>query len=170
VAEAVVVVLDPDRVRAAVLIAIFLIVPAGAVVLASRSDALTAAGATLQTAQREGHRLAWQLMVLAALAAAVQIVSGRLASRMHVGRSLRNAMAVGFVALAVLSGVALLVHAGGPAVIIRHVRAAFVKDPPATNGGLDRRLLSASGDGRAAYWRVAARMAARDPLQGDGAW
>lgn len=169
VALVVLVALDRDRLRAALLLATFLVVPLGAVVLAGRSASLTTAGATLQTAQREGHRLAWQLVALALLAAAVQVAAGWVISRMQVGRPLRRRLTAAAVALVVLLGVAGLVRTGGPGAIADRARAAFVEEPPATTGGLDRRLLSASGNGRAAYWRVAARMVGREPLLGGGA-
>jgi hypothetical protein len=52
---------------------------------------------------------------------------------------------------------------------VQRGRAEFVAEPPATTAGLDRRLLSASGNGRSAYWQVAARMVEREPLLGEGA-
>ena len=169
VALAVVIALDRDRLRAAFLLATFLGVPLGAVALAARSASLTTAGATLQTAQREGHRLAWQLVVLAVLAAAVQVAAALVIPRIQIGRSMRRRLTAGAVALVVLVGLGGLVRAGGPGAIVDRARAAFVEEPPATTKGLDRRLLSASGNGRAAYWRVAARMAGREPLLGGGA-
>jgi len=169
VALAVVVVLDRDRLRAALLLAAFLAVPLGAVSLAARSPALTTAGATLQTAQREGHRLAWQLLVLAALAAVVQVAAGRVVSRIRPWHTVRRILTAGAAVLVLLLGLAGLVRAGGPATIVDRARAAFVEEPPPTTGGLDRRLLSASGNGRAAYWRVAGRMVERKPILGEGA-
>src|SRR4029453_15744177 len=52
--------LETDRAVAALALAALLAGPAVGVLLASRSPALTAPGATLQTAQLEGHRLGWQ--------------------------------------------------------------------------------------------------------------
>ncbi len=169
VALAVLVALDRDRVRAALLLAAFLAVPFVAVMLAERSTSLTTAGATLQTAQREGHRLAWQLVVLALLAGAAQVAVARASPRIQIGRALRRRLAGAVVALVVLLGVGGLVWTGGPRAIVDRAREAFIEEPPATTQGLDRRLLSASGNGRAAYWRVAARMVGREPLLGAGA-
>lgn len=168
VALAVIVALDRDRLRAVVLLAMFLVLPLAAVVLAGRSAALTTAGATLQTAQREGHRLVWQLVVLSALAAAVQVAAAWVIPRVRVGRWVRQGVTAAAVVLVVLVGLAGLVRAGAPGAIVDRARAAFVEEPPATTGGLDRRLLSASGNGRAAYWRVATRMVVREPLLGAG--
>ena len=168
VALAVIVALDRDRLRAVVLLAAFLVLPLVAVVLAGRSAALTAAGATLQTAQREGHRLVWQLLVLSTLAAAVQVAAAWVFPRLRVGRWVRQGVTAAAVALVALVGLAGLVRAGGPGAIVDRARAAFVEEPSATTGRLDRRLLSASGNGRAAYWRVATRMVVREPLLGAG--
>lgn len=169
VAMTVVVALDRDRLRAALLLATFLSVPLAAVVLAAQSPALTAAGATLQTAQQEGHRLAWQLLALAALAAVVWVAAQWAVSRIRPGRSVRRGLTAGAAGLVLLLGLAGLVRAGGPGTIVDRARASFVEEPPATTGGLDRRLLSASGNGRAAYWRVAGRMIGSEPILGDGA-
>lgn len=168
VSLAVLVAFESDRLRAAGLLATFLAVPAGAVVLARGADALTAAGATLQTAQREGHRLAWQLVVLAVLAAAVQVAAAFIVSRVRLGQSLRRVATAAVAALVLLLGLGGLVRAGGPGAIVDRARSAFVEEPPATTAGLERRLLSASGNGRSAYWRVAARMVGREPLLGGG--
>ncbi len=140
VALAVVVALDRDRLRAALLLATFLVVPLGAVVLAARSPALKTVGATLQTAQREGHRLAWQLLVLAALAAAVQVAAGRAVSHIRPGHTVRRILTAGAAVLVLLLGLAGLVRVGGPEAIVDRARAAFVEEPPPTTGGLDRRL------------------------------
>lgn len=169
VALAVLVALDRDRVRAALLLATFLAVPFVAVMLAGRSTSLTTAGATLQTAQREGHRLAWQLVALALVAAVAQVAAAWASPRIQIGRGSRRRLASAAVVLVVLLGVAGLASAGGPGAIVDRAREAFVAEPPPTTQGLDRRLLSASGNGRAAYWRVAARMVVREPFLGDGA-
>jgi hypothetical protein len=166
---AVLVVLQQDRLRSALMLATFLIIPFGAVLISSRANALVAAGATLQTAQREGHRLAWQLVTLAALAALLQIGASRALLRVGLGPSLRRAVSIGAIAVVALAALAGLAGAGGPQSIVDRARAAFVQEPPATTEGLDRRLLSTSGNGRSAYWRVASRMVGREPLLGDGA-
>ena len=168
IAFLVLVVLERDRLHALFLLGSFLAVPFGAVVLAGRSAALTKAGATLQTAQQQGHRLAWQLVVLAALAAAVQAAAGWVIVRLPLGPRVRRGAAIVGAALALLVLLGGLVRAGGPTAIADRGRAAFVEEPPATTAGVDRRLLSASGNGRAAYWRVAAGMVGSEPFLGGG--
>ena len=165
----VLVALTESRLRAVFLLGLLLVPPLIGVALASRSNALTTAGATLQTAQREGHRLGWELVGLAAFAVVLQVAAALIGPRVRISDRLRRLVAVGAVATVVLGGVAALMHEGGPGTIADRARAAFVAEPPTTATGLDRRLLSASGNGRSAYWRVAARMIERRPLLGEGA-
>jgi len=169
VALVVLLALEADRLRTAALLAVLFAAPACGVLLASLSPALTAPGATLETAQAQGHRLAWQLLVLAAAGAALVPLSVSAAARVRVSGTVRRALggvAVGAVVLAAVVGVA---YAGGPSALADRVRSSFVAQPPPTERGLERRLLSVSGNGRADYWRVAARMVERDPWLGDGA-
>ncbi len=161
--------LEVERLRAGAVVATLFAAPAVAVLLASRSPALTAPGATLQTAQAQGHRLAWQLGVLVLAAATVAMLVGLVERRVHLSRGVRRT--IGFAAcIAVAAGlVGGLVLSGGPVAVVDRVRDAFVAQPPPTERGLERRLLSVSGNGRADYWRVAARMVERNPLRGAGA-
>jgi hypothetical protein len=166
VAQAVV---DPRRAR---LLATGLVVglPAVAgVVLASRYHALTTAGDSLTTAQREGRELAWILVVLtlvaAALAVAVDAAGRRIRFSPRAGRILVAAAA----AAAVLVAVGALVAAGGPLSAAENASDAFRESPSPARGDLNRRLLSASGNGRSEYWRVARLMIRDEPLLGAGA-
>jgi O-antigen ligase len=74
-------------------------------------------------------------------------------------------------ALIAVAAVALaaLVREGGPSAAADRALQAFRQEAPSASGDLNRRLLSASGHGRADYWRVAARMVEREPLLGEGA-
>ena len=169
VALVVLVLLTESRLRAVVLLGVLLVPPLAGVALASRSSALTKAGATLQTAQQQGHRLAWALVVLGAAAVVLQLAAARLGPRARLSPPVRRAVVIGAVAALVVGGVAAVAHVGGPRAIVDRGQAAFVAEPPTTAAGLDRRLLSASGNGRSAYWKVAARMVEREPLFGTGA-
>ena len=162
-------VVDPRRAR---LLATGLLVGAPAlagVLLASRYHALTTAGDSLTTAQREGRELAWILVVLALVAAAVavglHVAEGRLSLPARAGR-----LVVAGVALAaVLVAVGALVAGGGPLSVVTDARDAFRESPAPGTGDLNRRLLSASGNGRSDYWRVAGTMVRDEPLLGTGA-
>lgn len=165
----VLVALEADRLRTAALLAVLFAAPACSVLLASRSPALTAPGATLQTAQAQGHRLAWQLLALAVVGAGLTALSDSAASRLRVSPTVRRSLAGAALGAVVLVAVGGVVHAGGPTTAAGRLRSSFVGQPPSTERGLEHRLLSVSGNGRADYWRVAARMVERDPWLGDGA-
>jgi hypothetical protein len=169
VALVVLVVVEADRLRGVAQLAVLLAAPALGVLLASRSPALTATGATLQTAQEQGHRLAWQLLGLAFVAVVLAMLSGWASARVRLSPAARRGLGVAVVVALALATAGALVGAGGPASVGERVHQSFVAQPPPTNRGLERRLLSASGNGRADYWTVAARMVRRDPLLGDGA-
>ena len=161
--------LDARRVR---LLATGLVVgtPALAgVLLASRYHALTTAGDSLATAQREGRELAWILIVLALVAAAlavgVHLAERRVRFPPRAGRILIATVAVA----AALVAVGALAAAGGPASVVTDARHAFRESPEPSTGDLNRRLLSASGNGRSDYWRVAREMIRDEPVLGGGA-
>ncbi len=164
-----IVVLLALELRAATGLAALALAPAAGILLASRSSALTRAGETLETAQAQGQRLAWQIAVLSCVGAAVAWAFPRVAGRRRLspagGRRVLAAAAIAAAALAL----GAVVHEGGPVAVADRALEAFGRDPPPTSGELDRRLLSVSGHGRADYWRVAARMVEREPLLGEGA-
>ena len=140
-----------------------------AVFLASRYHALTTAGDSLTTAQREGHELAKILAALmllaAAAAAAMRVADRRLRFSARAGRLLVAAVA----GAALLVTLGVLVAAGGPVDVVERASDSFGRSPPPGDGDLQRRLLSASGNGRSDYWRVARTMVRDEPLLGTGA-
>ena len=62
-----------------------------------------------------------------------------------------------------------LAAAGGPVDVVERASDSFGRSPPPGDGDLQRRLLSASGNGRSDYWRVARAMVHDEPLLGTGA-
>ncbi len=160
---------DPRRAR---LLATGLVVgvPAALGVLqASRYHALTTPGDSLTTAQREGRELAAILVVLAVFAAAAAVALHVADRRLHFSAR-AGRLLVGIVAAAALvCALAVLVAAGGPVAAVERAADAFRESPPAGDGDLQRRLLSASGNGRSEYWRVAGVMIREEPLLGGGA-
>ena len=158
------------RPRTALGLGALLSAPALAVLLASRSAALTHAGQPLAEAQAEGERLAVIVIILSGAGAVAGLAQPRLSERLAPGWSIgRRALVVSCViALGALVGVSTI-RAGGPAAVVSGGLGAFRDEPRAETGSLDRRLLSVSGHGRADYWRVAVRMVEREPLLGDGA-
>jgi O-Antigen ligase len=133
--------------------------PLVAILLAERSP-LTQAGLDVARAREAGHRLAWELAALALVSGAGGALTARLAPRLV-------RWAIG--ACAVCAGVVIaLLVAAGPVRIADRALDRLREPPPATGSNLDRRVLSVSGSGRTAYWRVAVRMVERQPLVGEG--
>jgi tetratricopeptide (TPR) repeat protein len=161
--------LDPRRAR--LLVSGFIAgVPAALVVLeASRSHALTAAGATLQTAQAEGSHLTRRLVVLALAAAAAMIVLHLVEQRARLPKRAGTVLVAATLAAASLVAVVALVAAGGPVTVVERAVDSFTEPLQAGEGDLQRRLLSVSGNGRGDYWHVAWQMARDEPLHGTGA-
>ncbi len=139
------------------------------VFLASRYHALTTPGDSLTTAQREGRELAAILVVLAVVAVAAALALHFADRRLHVSDR-AGRLLVGIVAAAaLLCAVGVLVAAGGPVAAAERAADTFRESPPPAEGDLQRRLLSASGNGRSEYWRVAGVMIREEPLLGGGA-
>ena len=161
--------LDPRRAR--LLVSGFVVgVPAALGVLeASRSHALTAAGATLQTAQAEGSHLARRLVVLGLVAAAAMIVLHLGERRLRLPQRAGAVLVAATLAAAGLVAAGVLVAAGGPVTVVERAVDSFTEPLPAGEGDLQRRLLSVSGNGRGDYWHVAWQMARDEPLHGAGA-
>jgi O-Antigen ligase len=158
------------RTRVAVGVGTLLAAPALAVLLASRSTALTQAGQPLSEAQAQGERLAVIVVVLSAVGGVVALAQPRLSERLVPTWSIGKRALVVSCVIAIGALVAVsTIRAGSPTAVVTGGLGAFRDEPRAETGSLDRRLLSVSGHGRADYWRVAARMVERDPLLGDGA-
>ena len=158
------------RPRVALGVATLLVAPVLAVLLASRSTALTQAGQPLSEAQAQGERLAVIVVVLSAVGGLVALAQPRLSERLVPGWSVgKRALLVSCVIATGALVAVSTIRAGSPTAVVTGGLGAFRDEPRAETGSLDRRLLSVSGHGRADYWRVAARMVERDPLLGDGA-
>jgi O-antigen ligase len=139
------------------------------VFLASRYHALTTPGDSLTTAQREGRELAAILVVLAVIAVAAALALHLADRRLHVSDR-AGRLLVGLVAAAaLLCAAGVLVAAGGPVAAAERAADTFRESPPPAEGDLQRRLLSASGNGRSEYWRVVGVMILEEPLLGGGA-
>ena len=161
--------LDPRRWRL-VLSTVVLGAPALlAVQDASRHGALTAAGATLQTAQAEGEDVARTLVLLGVVAAALVPLLRLAEHRVRIREPLARGLAAAAIAAACAVSIAAVVAAGGPVRIVERAADSFSQPLPAGSGDLEGRLLSASGNGRSEYWRVAGRMVRDEPLLGAGA-
>jgi hypothetical protein len=133
--------------------------PIVATILAARSP-LTSSGLSEASARTSGHRLAWELAVVAVLAGGAGVVAKRAGPGL--GR-----VAIGVCAIAACAAVVALV-AAGPSGVVHRAIDRLRETPPSTGANLDRRVLSTSGSGRTAYWHVAGRMVERSPLLGAG--
>jgi O-Antigen ligase/Tetratricopeptide repeat len=161
--------LDPRRARLLVSGLVVTLPAALGVLEASRSHALTAAGATLQTAQAEGSHLTRRLLVLALVAAAAPILISVVERRLRLPERAGTILMGATVAAAAVVAVGALVAAGGPVTVVERAVDSFTEPLPAGEGDLQRRLLSVSGNGRGDYWHVAWAMAREEPLHGTGA-
>jgi hypothetical protein len=161
--------LDPRRARLLVSGLVVTLPAALGVLEASRSHALTAAGATLQTAQAEGSHLTRRLLVLALVAAAAPILISVVERRLRLPERAGTILMGATVAAAAVVAVGALVAAGGPVTVVERAVDSFTEPLPAGEGDLQRRLLSVSGNGRGDYWHVAWAMVREEPLHGTGA-
>ena len=139
------------------------------VFLSSRYHALNTAGDSLTTAQQEGRELATILVALALVAAAIAVALHLLERRLRFSARSGRLLVAAVAAVAILGAVGVLVSAGGPVAVAERTSDAFGESPAPGDGDLQRRLLSASGNGRADYWRVARTMVSEEPLLGTGA-
>jgi len=134
---------------------------AAAVFLAVRSPLLDG-GLSLARAQSSGHRLAWELALLALASGAAGAACSPLA------RTLAPVVWIG-VAGAVAVGAAATLWIG-PGELAQRVVDGIRSPSPASNTGTPtRRLLSGSAGFRSEYFRVAWRMVERQPVLGEGA-
>ena len=161
--------LDSHRWRLVVSSVVLAAPAALGVLYASRSGALTAAGATLQTAQAEGAHLARRLIVLALLSVALVPLLSFAERHVRPRPALTRRISVATVAAAIVVAAGAAVAAGGPVTIVQRAVDSFSQPLPAGAGDLEGRLLSVSSNGRSDYWRVAGGMVRDDPLLGAGA-
>ncbi len=160
--------IDPRRLQLVTVLFVMATLPALAVVLASRSDALTHERATLVRATHDGHWLALALLLIALAQAAVALVYVAVERRVVVGRAVRTAYASVLAVAAATVLVAAFVHYGSPAHVTRRAYHAFVAKPQ-SHENLTARLFSFSGSGRIDLWRAAWHDYTANPALGSGA-
>jgi hypothetical protein len=163
------VVIDPRRLQLLAGLLALLPLPALAVWLASREPGLTHAGAPLNQAVHDGHRLALLLLLLAAGNGAVAVALALLERRVEPGRWVRRAFAISVVLVVVAGLMATFVRYGGPTTLAQKGYHAFKAPLPHVQGNLNKRLLSFSGNGRADLWRLAWDDARAHSVLGAGA-
>ena len=170
IALVVVVAYDPRRLQLVAACALPGAATAAAIVLASRSDALTTQGAALAAATRDGHALAWKIALLCAAAGVLGLTVAVIQDRVSISRPARLAsgLLLAVCAAAVLLGV--LVHYGGPVRSARNAWDSFTAAPVQLGAGttLDKRLFSLSSNGRIDLWHAAWHEARAHPVFGGG--
>lgn len=161
--------LDPRRLELATGLIVLGSLPALAVLLASRSHALTRQASTLAAARHDGHRLALLLVLLAVLEALLALALRSARTRVTMPRAVRAAWACVLIAVVVAAIAAVSVRWGSPPTLARRAYDAFVAPPPQHVVDLNKRLFSISGNGRADLWRAAWHEAQAAPVLGGGA-
>jgi O-antigen ligase len=155
--------LERERARFALVCAITALPAAAAGLLAARSRELTDAPPSLDAATRQGHRVAFALLLLVGLALLVPLVVDVVAPRLPRLPHLPP-RAVGVIAtVAVVGGALAAVAVGGKAY------DAFRAPTPFGQTGLRAHLFSLSGHDRTTYWRVALDDYRDHPALGSGA-
>jgi O-Antigen ligase/Tetratricopeptide repeat len=149
-----------------------LAVPAGAaVLLASRSAALTHEGAAVARAAHDGHSLAVYVLIIlivsGAFTAGIHFALDRVSIPARATQAYRVALAI--VAIATVAGA--LAHFGGPSGAARRAWDSFAAPPSKAlnSGALQGRLFSFSGNGRVPLWRAAWAEFEAHPIAGSGA-
>jgi hypothetical protein len=127
---------------------------AAAVWLAYRAKPLRLTGVPLDRSVHAGHTLAWELVLVAALAAALALGYAVAASTLYLGSRARGTF-VAFLVVAVICGAVAVVHYGGPGSVISHARSSLEGPGSSSGSDLNSRLFSLSNTGRFREWRVA---------------
>jgi hypothetical protein len=161
--------LEPRRVRLVTATLAVAAWPALAVWLASQSSGLTNIRAPLATASRDGHRLAFVLLLLALGAAGTAAALGLLARRVNVPRPARIAYAAALLVLVVAGLTTVFVLYGSPPTLAHKAYDSFTAPPPKITGDLNARLFNFSSNGRYEQWKMAWQMSRENPWLGAGA-
>jgi hypothetical protein len=164
-----VVAVDPRRLQFLVVLIALAPATVAAVLISSRTHALTHAGVPLALAAHDGHRLALRLAGLAAANAAISVGVFLLESRLRISRTVARVFALAVLVGVIAAGAGVLVRFGGPLHVVKAAYRSFVAPLPPSGGSLNERLLSFSGNGRAEIWRLAWDDAGHHPLLGAGA-
>jgi hypothetical protein len=160
---------DPQRLRLAFTALTLAPCSIVAVLLATRSDALTVVGAPLADASREGHELLRALLVLSVVSGAVGFGLAHVDRRIEVGPRTRQAFGASMLAATGAALVVVWATAGSPYTIAAKAWDQFRASPKETSGDLNDRLFDLSSNGRLQHWAVARDDFEDHPLAGRGA-
>jgi O-Antigen ligase len=161
--------LDPRRLRYSVALLTALPLPLIGAWLASRSGPLTHAGAPLAYAAHDGHRLLFELIVIAALEAGLVIAVAKAEQSVEVTRRLVRVYVLALALVGALLVAGTLVRIGNPVSFVGRATDAFKTDAPVSGGNLNRRLVTLSSHTRTDYWSAAWNEVRDHPVLGGGA-
>jgi O-antigen ligase/polysaccharide polymerase Wzy-like membrane protein len=146
------------------------VMPAIAVILATRLNALATLHAGEHAAARDGARLAVLTAVLAVVAVAVTIAGFARERRIALSDRARRRIGIALAAAALVAVAAAFAAVGRtPSQLVSRAYDRFTVPQPTIQGSLDQRLLSLSGNGRIRLWRVAWHDFRAHPWLGSGA-
>jgi hypothetical protein len=160
---------DPRRLQCAAAILVASPAAALAVFFASRERALTRQHGALADVVSSGRHFAVVLVLLMAIAATVGVGFHRVSMRFAPPERLRTAFGAALAVCAMALCIAGGIKYGGPAHVASQAWSSFAAPPPTTQGNLNGRLFSFSGNGRADLWRSSWRDWKANPLVGTGA-
>jgi len=167
---AVVLAVDPRRLRFALAGGLTGAVAALAVLKAAQLTPLTTLGASVHATAHAGATLMRVALLCAAACAVIGVLLVEAERRIDVPRTVRLAFAAFLVACLLASLAAATSRYGSPSSIAHRAWHSFTAKPPKRAGGsLNTRLLTLSNNGRVELWRVAWRDFRSHPLAGSGA-
>jgi hypothetical protein len=169
--------LSPARLRVCVAVLVGGgVVPAVVVALSSHSPALTTLGADIDSATRQGHRIAFAVVIGAAVAALLGAALERADRRYEPSTDARRRFAALLVAAVVIGAAVVFVRFGSPWHLIARGWHSFAAPPSATVSGdagagtnLNQRLFQLSNNNRIVGWRSALHEWQSAPVVGRGA-
>ena len=160
---------DRRRLWTVTVLLVSAVAPALAIVIASRSGALTHREVDLARAAHEGHRVALALVVLALVQALVIWGLAIAQTRLRPGNTARRAAGGALLLGLAVVLLALLARGGGPVAVAHQLHSSFAAPSSASNTNLNARLFNLTGSGRWQLWRAAWHEAGTHPFLGDGA-
>jgi hypothetical protein len=143
--------------------------PALAIWAASRSPALTHAGATLTAASRDGHGLAVITMALVVGAALAILVVDWLEAALSIPHGLRRLYVGTLIFILAAFLIVVFGRYGFPPTLARKAYDAFSSSAPGRGENLNSRLFSLSGNGRTEQFHTAWQQVGDHPVLGGGA-
>jgi hypothetical protein len=143
--------------------------PGIAVLIASRSDALTHTNASIAAATHDGERFALVVVAAALASAGIAVALAVAERRVVVPRAWQLAYTAVLVAVALAAIGAGIARYGSPVSVATDVYDRFTAKPPENSGNLNERLFNVSGNGRAELWKVAWQDYKDHPWLGSGA-